>query len=167
MHCGAVFHPWQHPTDPSAQPNPFPHSTLLTLKTQRSMKMHHTYCEPHTFQTFRFTFLFILPAWLFFAQITMQSTQLCKNLSICFSSGIGELNAQNKTVVYHNKYLWKNSAVQTCSLNSAQSRNIHRATEHMVCTRCALCTRCTQCTLCANRGGVEVAAPSVDHPTQH
>ena len=42
-----------------------------------------------------------------FAQITMQSTQLCKNLSICFSSGIGELNAQNKTVVYHNKYLWK------------------------------------------------------------
>ena len=64
MHCGAVFHPWQHPTDPSAQPNPFPHSTLLTLKTQRSMKMHHTYCEPHTFQTSRFTFLFILPAWL-------------------------------------------------------------------------------------------------------
>ena len=37
----------------------------------------------------------------------MQSTQLCKNLSICFSSAIGELNAQNKTVVYHNKYLWK------------------------------------------------------------
>ena len=42
-----------------------------------------------------------------FAQITMQSTQLCENLSICFSSGIGVLNAQNKTVVYHNKYLWK------------------------------------------------------------
>ena len=73
-----------------------------------------------------------------FAQITMQSTQLCKNLSICFSSGIGELNAQNKTVVYHNKYLWKNSAVQTCSLNSAQSRNIHRSA-HGVHTMHTLC----------------------------
>ena len=39
-------------------------SSLLKHPTQRSMKMHHTYCEPHTNQTSRFTFLFILPAWL-------------------------------------------------------------------------------------------------------
>ena len=40
------------------------HCSLWKHPTQRGMKMHHTYCEPHTFQTSRFTFLFILPAWL-------------------------------------------------------------------------------------------------------
>ena len=85
-----------------------------------------------------------------FAQITMQSTQLCKNLSICFSLGIGELNAQNKTVVYHNKYLWKlvqcRPAVLTLhnleafiAPQSAHGVHMVRTTVHTMCTVCTLC----------------------------
>ena len=58
FHTAHCSHTEQH-TAHSTQ-----HIAAHCWNTQHSMKMHHTHCEPHTFQTSRFTFLFILPAWL-------------------------------------------------------------------------------------------------------
>ena len=52
--CSAVFHPWQPPTDPCTQPNPFPSIHTGTLLTAHCT-LHTAHCTLHTAKAARST----------------------------------------------------------------------------------------------------------------